>query len=94
MAWTIKVLKEKVSRLEKEDIAQRNVNREQKPAKRPSDLEYDAQKGERAAKRVKVSNIQDQSDDETSRRDRPETMVLDSRISGDSSEYLMAACRR
>ncbi|KAF3810602.1 hypothetical protein GCG54_00013844 [Colletotrichum gloeosporioides] len=94
IAWTIKVLVDKISRLEEEEIAERKVDREQRPAKRPSDLEYVRQTEERAAKRVKVSDYQDQSDDENAWRASPETMVLDSPISGNSSEYLMATCRR
>lgn len=85
---------DKVSRLEEEEIGERKVDRKQIPAKRPSNVEYGTQTEERAAKRAKVSNIHEQSDDENAWRATPDTMVLDSRISGNSSEYLMAACRR
>ncbi|KAF5490409.1 hypothetical protein CGCF413_v010954 [Colletotrichum fructicola] len=95
MAWTMKVLMDKVSRLDEEEIGERKVDRKQISAKRPSDAEYVTQTEERAAKCAKVSDIHEQSDDEENAwRASPDTMVLDSRISGNSSEYLMAACRR
>ncbi|KAF0323729.1 hypothetical protein GQ607_008938 [Colletotrichum asianum] len=94
MAWTMKVLMDKVSRLEEEEIGERKVDKKQIPAKRPSDVEYGTKTEKRAAKRAKVSDIHEQSDYENAWRASPDTMVLDSRISGNSSEYLMAACRR